>query len=107
MDTVGCIHLHHCKLKFTKTGAKRRQAKQQKRQASIIMNLHTAQIGASNAHPVLIDDINDDHQFALIVAEGHVGHPADLNNPTETLQPATTSCTARPKPWNQQKSHWK
>jgi hypothetical protein len=37
-------------------------------------------------HPVLVDDVDDDDQPAVVLAVVHEGHPPDLHEPLERLQ---------------------
>ena len=46
----------------------------------------------SPAYPVLVDDINDGHQFALVGSKCNVGDAANLNITLEHLQEKQMCC---------------
>lgn len=39
-----------------------------------------------HSYSVLVDDVDDSHQFALVSAIAHVGHTARLHKPLERLK---------------------
>ena len=43
-----------------------------------------------DTHPVLVDDVDDDDQPAVVLAVVHQGHPPDLDEPLERLHARET-----------------
>ena len=41
---------------------------------------------SDSTHPVLVDDVDDDDEAAVVLAVVHQGHPPDLHEPLERLQ---------------------
>uniref|UniRef100_J3LZK1 Uncharacterized protein n=1 Tax=Oryza brachyantha TaxID=4533 RepID=J3LZK1_ORYBR len=52
--------------------------------------------GASTnlTHPVLVDDIDDDDEAAVVLAVVHQGHPPDLHEPLERLHKHNNSSSS-------------
>ena len=44
-------------------------------------------------HPVLVDDIDNDDEAAVVLAVVHQGHPPDLHEPLERLHSTSTVTT--------------